>query len=101
MTVQSRSLHTSSQSLTNRLRCNNSRSCRDIRKEKELCARNGFGKLTAQGLPLIHSLNAFRLHEPAMYLERQTQFGDIPWPGGGSAGTLLDPTQPGAERGSV
>ena len=33
----------------------------DIRKEKELCARNGFGKLTAQGLALIHSLNGFRL----------------------------------------
>jgi hypothetical protein len=79
MTVQSRNLQTPPQSLANRLRCNNSRSCRDSRKEKELCARNGFGKLTAQGLPLIHSLNWFRLHQPAMYFESQTQFGDIPW----------------------
>jgi hypothetical protein len=72
MTVQSRSLHTSSQSLTNRLRCNNSRCCRDIRKEKELCARNGFGKLTTEGLALIYSLNGFRLHQTAMYFESQT-----------------------------
>ena len=32
------------------------------------------------GLPLIHSLNGFRLHQTAVYLGGQTQFGDIPWP---------------------
>ena len=32
-----------------------------------------------------------------MYLERQTQFGDIPWPREGSAGTYLDPAQPVAD----
>src|ERR1700733_14560477 len=50
------------------------------------------------GLPLIHSVNGFRLHEPAMYLECQTKFGDIPWPGEGSAGTFLDSVQPVADR---
>jgi hypothetical protein len=29
-----------------------------------------------------------------MYLESQTQFGDIPRPRKGSPGTFLDPTQP-------
>ena len=38
-----------------------------------------------------------RLHQAAMYLERQTQFGDIPWPREGSAGTYLDPAQPVAD----
>ena len=33
-----------------------------------------------------------------MYFECQTQFGDIPWPREGSAGTFLDPTQPVADR---
>jgi hypothetical protein len=32
------------------------------------------------------------------YLESQTQFGDIPGPRKGSAGTFLDPTQPVADR---
>ena len=50
------------------------------------------------GLPLIHSLNGFRLHQTAMYLESQTQFGDILRPREGSAGTFLDPTQPVADR---
>ena len=33
-----------------------------------------------------------------MYLESQTQFGDVPRPRQGSARTFLDPTQPVAER---
>jgi hypothetical protein len=33
-----------------------------------------------------------------MYLERQTEFGDIPWPREGSAGVFLDPAQPVADR---
>jgi hypothetical protein len=33
-----------------------------------------------------------------VYFECQTQFGDVPWPGEGSAGTFLDPTQPVADR---
>jgi hypothetical protein len=37
--------------------------------------------LCTQGLALIHSLNGFRLHQTAVYLESQTQLGDIPWPG--------------------
>ena len=40
----------------------------------------------------------FWLHQAATYLERQTQFGDIPWPGEGSAGAFLDSTQPVADR---
>src|ERR1700684_22394 len=38
------------------------------------------------------------LHEPSMYFERQTQLGDIPWPGEGSAGMFLDSAQPMADR---
>ena len=41
----------------------------------------------------FHCLNGFRLHQTAMYLERQTQFGDIPWPREGSAGVFLDSAQ--------
>src|SRR3984957_10617274 len=33
-----------------------------------------------------------------MYLESQTQFGDIPWPREEPAGTFLNPTQPVADR---
>src|ERR1700722_13302590 len=33
-----------------------------------------------------------------MYLESQTQFGDIPWPREEPAGTVLNPTQPVADR---
>ena len=44
--------------------------------------------------PLVHSVNGFRLHQSAVYLERQTQFGDIPWPLKGSAGVFLDSAQP-------
>jgi hypothetical protein len=33
-----------------------------------------------------------------VYFERQTQFGDIPWPRQGSAGVFLDSTQPVADR---
>src|SRR5271166_7025167 len=44
------------------------------------------------------ALNGFRLHETAMYLERQTQFGDIPWPREGSAGVFLDSAQSVADR---
>ena len=51
-----------------------------------------------RGLPLLHSVNGFRLHQTAMYLESQTQFGDILRPREGSAGTFLDPTQPVADR---
>src|SRR5882757_3653941 len=40
----------------------------------------------------------FRLHQTAMYLESQTQFGDILRPREGSAGTFLDSTQPVADR---
>src|SRR5277367_7021721 len=47
---------------------------------------------------LVRSVNGFRLHETAVYFECQTQFGDIPWPQKGSAGTFLDPTQPVADR---
>ncbi|HEX5256716.1 MAG TPA: helix-turn-helix domain-containing protein, partial [Mycobacterium sp.] len=35
----------------------------------------------------------FRLHQTAMYLESQTQFGDILRPRKGPAGVLLDPAQ--------
>ena len=41
----------------------------------------------------FHSLNGLRLHQTAMYLERQTQFGDIPRPREGSAGVFLDSAQ--------
>src|SRR6185312_13820079 len=44
-------------------------------------------------LPIIHSVNGFRLHQTVMYLERETQFGDIPWPRKGSAGVFLDSAQ--------
>jgi hypothetical protein len=50
------------------------------------------------GFPLVHSVKVFRLHETAVYFESQTQFGDIPWPREGSAGTLLDSTQPVPDR---
>ena len=53
--------------------------------------------MNACGLPVIHSLDGFRLHQPAMYLESQTQFGDIPWPRQGSAGVFLDSAQPVAD----
>src|SRR4029077_2752550 len=45
------------------------------------------------GSPLVHSVNGFRLHETAMYLESQTHFGDIPGPRKGSAGVFLDSAQ--------
>ena len=41
----------------------------------------------------FHCLNGFRLHQTAMYLEGQTQFGDIPWPREGSAGVFRDSAQ--------
>jgi hypothetical protein len=70
----------------------------------EACAQNRFGIRPAWrtdrycgGLALIHSVNGFRLHETAVYLECQTQFGDIPWPREGSAGVFLDSTQPVAD----
>jgi hypothetical protein len=34
---------------------------------------------TQTRVAVIHSLNGFRPHQTAIYLERQTQFGDIPW----------------------
>ena len=49
------------------------------------------------GLRLVHSVNGFRLHQTAMYLERQAQFGDIPRPREGSAGVFLDSAQPVAD----
>src|SRR6478752_4861033 len=93
MTVQSCRLQTPPQSLTNRLRCNNSHSCRDI------------GRLSSDTtLPQRRATPAHRepsftwLHQTAMHFERQTQFGDIPWPQKGSPGTFLDPTQPVTDR---
>src|SRR5271155_1783301 len=65
-------------------RCSNFAHC--LRTD---CYRGGF--------PLVHSVNGFRPHETAVYFERQTQFGDIPWPREGSAGTFLDSTQPVAD----
>ena len=49
-------------------------------------------RLDGKQSSMIHSLNGFRLHQTAMYLESQTQFGDILRPREGSAGTFLDPT---------
>jgi hypothetical protein len=43
---------------------------------------------------IVQRVNGFRLHQTAMYLESQTQFGDIPRPRKGSPDTFLDPTQP-------
>ena len=42
-------------------------------------------------LPVVHGVNGFRLHETAVYFERQTQFGHIPWPRERSVGVFLDP----------
>src|ERR1700747_1910619 len=55
-------------------------------------------RLDGKQSSMIHSLNGFRLHQTAMYLESQTQFGDILRPREGSAGTFLDSTQPVADR---
>src|SRR6478735_2107922 len=49
---------------------------------------------TARCTPVAHSVNGFRLHQTAMYLESQTHFGDIPGPRKGSAGVFLDSAQP-------
>src|SRR5215475_12350197 len=44
-------------------------------------------------LPLVHGVNGFRLYETAVYFERHTQFGHIPWPRMRPAAVFLDPTQ--------
>jgi hypothetical protein len=53
----------------------------------------GLGLVSVAAFPLVHSVNGFRLHQMAMYLECQTQFGDVPWPREGSAGVFLDSAQ--------
>ena len=65
----------------------------DVLRARALTRRHRYGS----DLPIIHSVNGFRLHQTAVYLERQTQFGDIPRPRKGSAGVFLDPAQPVAD----
>src|ERR1700752_5417124 len=55
-------------------------------------------RLDGKQSSMIHSLNGFRLHQTAMYLESQTQFGDILRPRKASAGVFLDSTQSVADR---
>src|SRR6478736_7159692 len=60
-------------------------------------SRPGGQIVAVAALALIHSVNGFRLHQAAMYLESQTQFGDILRPRKGSAGMFLDSAQPVAD----
>src|SRR6478609_10049838 len=71
--------------------------CRPAPRTASGASRPGGQIVAVAALALIHSVNGFRLHQAAMYLESQTQFGDIPWPRKGSAGVFLDSAQPVAD----